>query len=107
MRDVFIEAVLLPQARIADVAGDAGDDVQGAAFIALEVLDMAVVAVGVEMGREDGIDAVLVEEGHPQPAFGREAFFPGLGPVGEAVLERVLVHEDDFPFSSSSWPCLP
>ena len=59
---------------------------------------MAPVAVGVEMGREDGIDAVLVEEGHPQPAFGREAFFPGLGPVGEAVLERVLVHEDDFPF---------
>ena len=97
-RDVFIEAVLLPQARILDVAGDAGDEVQGPRFIALEVLDMAPVAIGVEVRREDGIDAILVEEGHPQLSFRRKAFGTRFWPAGKAILKRVLVHEDDFPF---------
>ena len=54
-----------PEPRIAHIARDARQDVERAACITLEVLDMAAVAVRMQVRREDDIDARLVKERHP------------------------------------------
>ena len=94
--DGDVEGVVCPEIRVADVAGDTGQDVEGAGFISFKIFDVAAISVGVEMGGEDGVDAERVEEGHEGEAFFGEAF-EAFRAAFDAVLQRVAVHEDNFP----------
>ena len=95
-RDGDIERVIRPQIRIAHVAGDAGQNVERAGFIPREIFDMSAIAVRVKMRGEDEIGARFFDDGHESRAFFRKSFLP-LRPRGNAVLQRISVHEDDAP----------
>ena len=54
-----------PEPRVADVAGNTGEEVEWSAFFAGPiVIEVTAVAVGVQMSGEDNIDAELVKQRH-------------------------------------------
>ena len=66
---------------------------------ALEVINMASVPIGVEMCREDKVDACLVKDRHEFLSFIGESFLAGrTARISKGILERILVHQDDLPF---------
>jgi hypothetical protein len=89
-----------PEAGIPYVAGNAREDVERTCGIALKLADVAAVTVRVEMGRQDDVDADLVENRHERFPFSRKAVLPVATTYSriEGVLQRILVHDDDFPF---------
>ena len=64
-RDDLVKCVIHPEPRIAHIASHAGQDVERAFRTALEAFDMAAVAIRMEMGGENEVDARRVEERHP------------------------------------------
>ncbi len=56
-RHVLVQGVIHPEAGVADIAGDTRQNVEGARLVPLEVLDVAAIAVRVEVRREHEVDA--------------------------------------------------
>ena len=88
----------LPEPLVLHIPGDARQEIERSCRVADKIADMAAVTVGVEVGRKDEVHAVFVKNRHPDPAGFGKTFGPGFGTAGKAVLQRIFMHEDDFPF---------
>ena len=91
--------MLFPKSRITNIAGKSKDHIRRPLRISLKIIYVTAITIGMKMGGEYQIHACLIEDRHEGLPFFREALLTGRPRgIGEAVLERILVHQDHFPF---------
>ena len=93
---IDVQRMCFPQPRIAHIPGHPGNDIARSCFRTPEVINASAIPIRMQMGRQNQIHMACIKDRHKFLSFRRKSFFSPF-PSCKGILQRILVHQNNFP----------